>query len=104
MMVRFPRKPDEACASHVTYDDLTVIPGCRKTVTLGHLTRWARHTTGTDCTYIKFERDILMTFDCDQCETPEPVCRPELLFRGYPGPCPVCGSRNRRVGRSLPGI
>jgi adenylyltransferase/sulfurtransferase len=104
MLVRYPRRPDSECRSHVTYPDLEVLPGDRRRTTVAELAAWAARADGGECTFIRFERDILLTFECDACHTSEPVRRPETLYRGEPPPCPGCGSRNRRAGRILSGV
>jgi molybdopterin/thiamine biosynthesis adenylyltransferase len=104
MLVRFPRKSDEECGSHVSYDDVHTLAGSRRDTTLADLLDWARREHGMNCTFVAFERNVLMAFRCDQCDFEQEVRRPEALFRGDPGPCPHCGSPNRRVGSSVPGI
>jgi len=96
MRIRYPRKPDDRCASHQTYDALHRLPGTRHELTVADLQAFARDQ-GVEPLRLVLERALVTAISCVARGRALPIWQPELKFRGDPLPCPACGHRVRRA-------
>ena len=92
-LVRYSRKSDEICDSHETYKRVVSYPDSYQNVTIGELASWCA-THGFECQCVTFERDILVSFICDQCRVEHTINAPYALQ--HSANCRNCGSSSLR--------
>lgn len=79
------------CESHWVYGEVTELPGRAGTMTLGELLRIARADLGAGAT-IELDQELILSLECPQCRTTEPVLRPLSQVSFEAGHCPACGT------------
>jgi hypothetical protein len=83
-------QPREDCESHWIYGDVVEIPARASQTTLGELLSIARQDLGEGAV-IELDQEIILSLECFQCKTHEPVLKPISAVSFQGAHCPVCG-------------
>jgi molybdopterin/thiamine biosynthesis adenylyltransferase/DNA-binding transcriptional regulator YhcF (GntR family) len=83
--------PRQDCESHWTYGDITELPLRAETTTLKELLQIARADLGPDA-LIELDQEIILSLECPQCHTIEPVLQPISNISFEAAHCPSCGT------------
>lgn len=91
---RYQRRED--CLSHETYPEPIELPLSSAQHTAADLFAAAReHAGGGEQITLSLDRDLVVSVDCAQCNTSQPILRPLQLVGMSQAKCPKCGQTAR---------
>lgn len=81
----------EDCESHWSYGEVIELPARASQTTLEELLAIARQDLGDDAV-IELDQELILSLECFQCKTKEPVLKPMSQVSFQNAHCPICGN------------
>ncbi|MHC1784594.1 MAG: ThiF family adenylyltransferase [Anaerolineaceae bacterium] len=82
--------PREDCESHWIYGDVVELPARASQTTLEEILTIAKQDLGEDAV-IELDQELILSLECFQCKTLEPILKPIFGVSFQGAHCPVCG-------------